>query len=225
MQVVITGIGVVTPLGSDLEAFWSALLRGESGLRPVESFDTSAYNVRLGGEVRDFAFDVADSNLDPSTMGRASQFAVAASRRALVDAGLEPHRLDAPRTGVSMGTTSGEPLEVERMNDELMAGRQASLGPALATRYPCHSIAAAIAADLGVAGPNTMIPTACAAGNYAWEPSPRSVANPSTEIARVWCPAKVPRSWSSSRPSGQGVGALESTPSSRDTACRAMPTT
>jgi len=66
-----------------------------------------------------------------------------------------------------MGTTSGEPREVEAFTDTFLAGDLAAIGPRLATRYPCGSIPASIAADLGFRGPNTMIPTACAAGNYA----------------------------------------------------------
>jgi 3-oxoacyl-[acyl-carrier-protein] synthase II len=167
VRIVITGIGVVTPLGSDLAGFWSALLEGRSGIRPVESFDTSAYRVHLGGEVPDFSPADVESGLDLGTMGRASQFAVAASRRALADAGIAPGELDSLGTGVSMGTTSGEPREVEWMNDRILDGRLDAIGSQLVSRYPCHSIAASVAADLGLEGPNTMIPTACAAGNYA----------------------------------------------------------
>lgn len=167
MRIVLTGIGVITPLGSDLEAFWSALLEGTSGIRPVSSFDTSAYSVHLGGEVEGFSVDDVDSRLDLSKFGRATQFAVVAARQALADAGLDPSQVDPERAGVSMGTTSGEPKEIEWFNDSLLAERLSSVGSQLVSRYPCHSIAAGVASELGFAGPNTMIPTACAAGNYA----------------------------------------------------------
>jgi 3-oxoacyl-[acyl-carrier-protein] synthase II len=100
-------------------------------------------------------------------VGRASQFAIVAATRALKDAGLDPERLDPARAGVSMGTTSGEPREVETYTDTLLKGDLGAIGPQLVTRYPCGSIPASMAAALGFAGPNTMIPTACAAGNYA----------------------------------------------------------
>ena len=66
-----------------------------------------------------------------------------------------------------MGTTSGEPLEVEAFNDRFLLGRTGDVGPEFLTRYPCHTIANEVAAAVGCGGPLAMIPTACAAGNYA----------------------------------------------------------
>lgn len=165
--VVITGLGLVTSLGTELGQFWGAILQARSGIRPVQSFDTSAYDVHVGGEVVDFDASQVESRLDLSELGRATGFAIAAARSAVRDAGFDAAELAGERTGVSMGTTSGEPREVERFNDLLLAGDADTIGAELATRYPCHSIATGIAADLEIEGPNLMIPTACAAGNYA----------------------------------------------------------
>jgi len=168
--IVVTGLGVVSSLGSDVEQLWSSLLEGRSGISEVESFDTSAYRVHRGGEVRDFQPERYLRHLDPGSMGRASQMAVAAALSAVADAGLRsggPHDPDPERVGVVMGTTSGEPREVERFNDLLVAEELDRLGPELATRYPNHVIAGQVAAELDLCGPNAMIPTACAAGNYA----------------------------------------------------------
>jgi 3-oxoacyl-[acyl-carrier-protein] synthase II len=166
-RVVITGIGLVTSIGSDVKTFWDALLAGRSGIKPVQSFDTSAYNVHVGGEVTDFTPEGVATRLDLKQVGRASQFAIVAAQRALADAGIDPDRLDPTRAGVSMGTTSGEPREVETFNDSFVTGDLAAIGSQLAIRYPCGSIPGRMAAELGFAGPNTMIPTACAAGNFA----------------------------------------------------------
>ncbi len=166
-RIVVTGLGLVTSIGSDVETFWSALLAGRSGIRPVGSFDTKDYSVHIGGEVMDFTPEGVKSRLDLSLVGRASQFAIVAATRALADAGIDLERLDPTRAGVSMGTTSGEPREVETFTDSLLTGNLRAIGPELVTRYPCGSIPASMASALGLAGPNTMIPTACAAGNYA----------------------------------------------------------
>jgi len=166
-RVVVTGLGLVTSIGSDVATFWEALLAGRSGIRPVGSFDTKDYSVHIGGEVMDFTPDGVESRIDLTRVGRASQFAIAAATHALKDAGIDPERLDPTRAGVSMGTTSGEPREVETYTDMLLKGDLSAIGPELVTRYPCGSIPASMAAALGFAGPNTMIPTACAAGNYA----------------------------------------------------------
>jgi 3-oxoacyl-[acyl-carrier-protein] synthase II len=163
----VTGIGVVTPVGIGRETFWRALLAGTSGIAPVSSFDTSRFKVHLGAEVRGFDPAPYCQRLAPETIGRASQMAIAAARLALLDAGLDPGTLDSERCGVAMGTTSGEPLEVERFDDALLGGARDAIDGALATRYPCHRIPGQVAAELGFAGVNVMLPNACAAGNYA----------------------------------------------------------
>ena len=166
-HVVVSGIGLVTSIGVGREAVWDSLLAGGSGIGPVESFDTSAYEVHLGGEVRDFHPADHLERLDPASVGRASQMAIAAARRALADAGLESAPEEPRRAGVAMGTTSGEPREVELFDDRYVADELAAVGAEFIERYPCHMIAENIAAELGFAGVNAMIPTACAAGNYA----------------------------------------------------------
>ncbi len=166
-RVVVTGIGAVTPVGSGRETVWERLLAGTCGTGPVESFDTSDYPVHQGGEVRGFRPERHVVALDPSSLGRASQLAIAAAHMALDDAGPEVLAAAAERCGVAMGTTSGEPREIEALDDDLVAERLGSAGPGFIARYPCHVIAANIAAELGFAGVNAMIPTACAAGNYA----------------------------------------------------------
>lgn len=166
-RIVVTGIGCVTSIGVGREAAWRALLEGRRGTSTVSSFDTSRHTVSQGGEIR--GFEAADflRTLDPRRLGRASQLAAAAARLALADAGLASNEIDAERAGVAMGTTSGEPQEVERFDDHRVAETLANADPDFIRRYPCHVIAGNVAAEVGFAGPNAMIPTACAAGNYA----------------------------------------------------------
>jgi 3-oxoacyl-[acyl-carrier-protein] synthase II len=166
-RVVITGIGLLTPIGAGKEVFWNGLISGASGIAPVDTFDTSEFPVNLGAQVR--GFDARDYflRLDPNAVGRASQLAVAAAHLALQDAGMEMDSLDRRRTGVSMGTTSGEPLFVEQYNDQRKTQGLDSICGDVFLRYPCHVIPTHIAIEFGLHGPNIMIPTACAAGNYA----------------------------------------------------------
>jgi 3-oxoacyl-[acyl-carrier-protein] synthase II len=166
-RVVVTGIGVVTSVGIGVDAFWRALLAGTCGIGPVESFDTKRYNVHIGGEVKNFDPRGLIERLRPNGMARASQLAIAAARMALTDAAIDPATLDPSSTGVSMGTTSGEPSMIERFDDQDMAGTRDAIGREFIEQYPCHVIAAHIASEFGFAGPNLVIPTACAAGNYA----------------------------------------------------------
>ena len=170
-RIAVTGLGAVTPLGSGREEVWANLLGGRLGFAPVESFDTKAFSVHLGAEVRGFSPAPYVRRLDPRWLGRASQLAIAAARQALADAGIGElgggNELEPELAGVAMGTTSGEPLEVERFDDRYLAGELDAVGDEFMTLYPCHMIAVHVARELGFAGVNTMIPTACAAGNYA----------------------------------------------------------
>src|SRR4029079_5012870 len=99
-----------------------------------------------------------------------SQLAIAAAWLALEDAGIDPDDatdVDLERAGVAMGTTSGEPREVEALDDLLLAHATDRVGPEFVQLYPCHVLASHIAAEIGFEGPNTVTPPACAAGNYA----------------------------------------------------------
>ena len=166
-RVVVTGIGVVTSVGIGVDAFWRAILAGVCGIGPVESFDSVRYAVHIGGEVKNFDPRGLIERLPPNSMARASQLAIAAARLALRDAAIDPSALDPLTSGVSLGTTSGEPSMIEHFNDREMAGTREAIGPEFIEQYPCHVIAAHVASELGFAGPNVVIPTACSAGNYA----------------------------------------------------------
>jgi 3-oxoacyl-[acyl-carrier-protein] synthase II len=160
-RVVITGLGLVTPIGAGRELFWKNLTAGVNGIGPVESFDTSAFPVHIGAEVKDF---------DPSgheELGRGSQLAVAAARMALDDSGINLDAQDRSRIGVSMGTTSGEPGMIERYNDARKADGLGSIPADILPKYPCNVVPSNIAIEFDLHGPCLMIPTACAAGNYA----------------------------------------------------------
>ena len=166
-RIAVTGLGLVTPIGAGREEVWEGFLAGRSGIAPVESFDTSAFTTHLGAEVRGFQAEPYIRRIDPAALGRASRLAIAAARMALEDAGLESSGVVPERAGVAMGTTSGEPREVERFDDRYLAGELDRVGPEFILLYPCQMIAAHVARELGFSGVNIMIPTACAAGNYA----------------------------------------------------------
>ena len=166
-RVVVTGIGAVTPLGTGREAVWSALLAGRSGVGTVRSFDAGRFKVRTGAEVTDFDPDGYVRELRTVPIGRTSQLAIAAGRLALDDAALDAGGWDPDRVGVALGTTSGEARVVEQYTDALLAGGSDDAAEDLTLFYPGHLLAVHLAAELGAAGPNVVLPAACAAGNYA----------------------------------------------------------
>src|SRR5215471_21232001 len=165
--VVVTGLGMVTSIGTGRESFWSALLAGRCGFGPVKSFDTGRFAVHVGGEITGFAPQNFVLNLNPTAIGRSSQLAIAAARLALNDGSLRLADANCDRFSVCLGTTSGEPHFIERFDDHCVQGSVSKVGQEFLHGYPCHVIANNVAAELGLAGEAIMIPTACAAGNYA----------------------------------------------------------
>jgi 3-oxoacyl-[acyl-carrier-protein] synthase II len=121
----------------------------------------------VGGEIPDFNPRNFVFNLDAAAIGRSSQLAIAAARLALTDGALKPADTNRDRFSVCVGTTSGEPHFIERFNDDYVKGDLAKVGHGFLHGYPCHVIANNVAAELDLSGEAVMIPTACAAGNYA----------------------------------------------------------
>jgi len=167
MRFVITGLGVVSPIGNGKEAFWEALIAGRNGIAEIQSFDTTAYRTHRGGEVR--ALEPAryfQSRRIPS-LARGALFASAATRMAIEDAGFNADRMELAEVGVCCGTTMGESQLLESMNTTLLNERPEELDPELASHYSAESIPANVAREFGFGGPISMVTTACSAGNYA----------------------------------------------------------
>lgn len=168
--VVVTGLGLVTPIGTGKTRFWNALIAGENGIRTITSFDTSEFRTHRGGEVLDFNPSEYCRNIDHQRIGRGSQLAVAAARLAFDDGGIDVAQADPSRIAVIFGTTMGESPIAESI-DSVMA-QQGGLDGALARPYsalsfPQEMISTSVAREFGLRGPVSLMATACAAGNYA----------------------------------------------------------
>ena len=166
-RIVITGMGVISPVGCGKDVFWDAITSGKSGVDEVKGFDTSQFKVHRGCEVRDFKFNDYFPNGTGRDIGKGSEFAVAAAKLAIDDSGLDINAIDVERVGVSIGTTAGEIQILEKIDDSRYKSGDNSVSPDLFLKHPCNCIPSNIAIEFGLKGPNTMIPTACAAGNYA----------------------------------------------------------
>lgn len=166
-RVVITGVGMITPIGSGKDVFWKSLIAGESGVDNVTCIDTSEYKVHKGCEVKNFNYSDYIKNGVLKKIGKGSQFAIAATKLALDDARIDFNKIDLERIGVSMGTTAGEIQILEKVNYIRHKEGEDNVDPDLFLMHPCNNIPANIAIEFSFKGPNTIIPTACAAGNYA----------------------------------------------------------
>ncbi len=164
-RVVITGLGVVSSLGLGWRTFWNALLAGCSGIREIRYIDTTGFPTHYGGEVESFNASDFMSAKAEKRLGRATQFTLAASRMALDDAGV--HQLSDSRIGICLGTTMADIQALEEINSTWTDTREHRVRSSLVAKYPSCTMSAGVAWQLGFTGPNVMIPTACAAGNYA----------------------------------------------------------
>ena len=162
-RVFVTGVGVISPIGSGRARFWKSLCQGQVGTCELRSLDTSRFASHHGGEVLDFEPRKFLKHLAPEDVARTTQFAIAAARMACEDGAYAPG--PSERVGICFGTTMGNQSVVERAND-VWAGGQERL-PFSASSYPPSLIASQIACELGTRGPGLVLPTACAAGNYA----------------------------------------------------------
>jgi 3-oxoacyl-[acyl-carrier-protein] synthase II len=165
-EIVITGVGVTASNAIGREAFRIALQQGLSGIDEIRSFDTSDYSAHRGGEVK--GLEAAEKDLGlPSGLGRTTRLAFVATLEALRDARLDASSLDRSRTGVILGTTSGEVQAIESVDEAWALGRQQELPAHLYTGFASNVISSSISSFLGLEGVTMMIANACASGNFA----------------------------------------------------------
>ncbi|MQY07904.1 beta-ketoacyl-[acyl-carrier-protein] synthase family protein [Actinomadura macrotermitis] len=167
-RVVVTGLGVLSGIGTGAAGFAAALRAGRSAARPLTAFDTTGYAHATGCPVTGFEPDRRLRRVPPGDLGRAAQFAAAAGRMAAADAGLAEADLRAVRCQVSIGTTDGGSHELDGLTAAELAGGPAGLDPAAVRRVPAPGLSAAVARELGLTDVEaTTIGTACSAGNHA----------------------------------------------------------
>jgi 3-oxoacyl-[acyl-carrier-protein] synthase II len=166
-RVAVTGIGVISPVGTGKEKFWASLAGGVSGIGPVTAFDCGALRVKIGGAVKDFD---PRNYLDARQLrnsGRAAQYAYAAAQMALADAGIGPETLAAGPVAVCMGSTMGEIQAVEAMNEVICHSGIAAVTPEAYAQARSDGIITFPVTKLGLSGPRHLFLNACASGNYA----------------------------------------------------------
>lgn len=164
-RVVVTGIGAISPIGTGVDAFWSALTSGQVGIGPIEGFDASNLPVKIAGEVRDFRPDQWLTPKEVKRTDRCVHFAVGAAKLAWSDAG-EP-AVDPARTGVMFSTGIGGLSSLLAQHLVLLEKGPDRVSPFMVPMLMPNASAAHVAMALGFTGPNACITTACAAGSHA----------------------------------------------------------
>src|SRR5256714_608702 len=167
-RVVITGMGVITPIGNDVETFWRNLQNGVSGIDCITSFDTSAYDCRIAGEVRDFEPKNFFNN--PKDVRRADRYthlAMAAAKMAMQDSGVDLEKVNRHRFGAIISSGIGGLKTLEDQHSALL-----NKGPSRVSAFTIPMLISNMASGLismefGLQGPNFCIVTACATSNNA----------------------------------------------------------
>jgi 3-oxoacyl-[acyl-carrier-protein] synthase II len=165
--VAITGIGIVSPLGTTREATWEGLVAGRSGARPITRFDASGYATRFAAEVPDFDPVAVVGRKDARRLDRFAQFAVAAGREAIEHAGLEIGPANAERVGVLVGTGMGGLETIDSGAEVLLRDGPGRLSPFFVPMMLPNMASGTVAIALGARGPNFAPTSACASSAHA----------------------------------------------------------
>jgi 3-oxoacyl-[acyl-carrier-protein] synthase II len=166
-RVVISGLGIISPIGNDLSTFWNNLIAGKSGVGPVTQFDASDYPTRIAAEVKNFdPLDYMDRK-EARRMDRFVQFAVAAARQALEHAGLDMNQVDANRVGVYIGSGIGGLTTWEEQYQVLLNRGPNRVSPFFIPMMISNMAAGQVSILTGAKGPNSTSVSACASGTHS----------------------------------------------------------
>ncbi|MDR0728071.1 MAG: beta-ketoacyl-ACP synthase II [Puniceicoccales bacterium] len=167
-RVVVTGMGLVTPLGDELELFWQRLTAGVSGIGRITRFDTTHCECRVGAEVKDFDPERFMDPKEARRNDRFAQFAVAAAQKALRDASFSPQGTnEAERLGVVIGSGIGGMETIQVQTGRFHQSETRRVSPFMIPSLICNIASGVVAIEVGAKGPNFSVVTACAAGSHS----------------------------------------------------------
>ena len=160
-RVVVTGMGILSPVGNDLDSSWEGIVNGRSGIGPITHFDASAFPTRIAGEVKNFDPSLWIAPKDIKKMDPFVHYGVAASMMAIKDAGLEIADHDAERIGVAIGAGIGGLKGIEETTLKYAEGGARKISPFYVPSTIINMIAGQVSIMTGAKGPNIATVTAC----------------------------------------------------------------
>ena len=166
-RVVVTGLGIVSPLGNDLATSWDGIVNGRSGIGPITHFDPSAFTTRIAGEVRDFDIGKWVSPKDARKMEEFIHYGVAASLMAMEDAGLTVDDSNAERIGALIGSGIGGLLGIEEQTIKFHQGGPRKISPFYVPSTIINMLPGQVSLLTGIKGPNFSAVSACATSNHS----------------------------------------------------------
>ena len=182
-RIVVTGVGLVTPLGTGTEKTWQNLCAGKTGIGPITRFDTSDFAVKIAAEVKDFN---AEDHIEPKLAKHLDlfvQYALAAGAMAVDDAGLHIDETNAVRVGVFTGNGIGGLTTIEKYHEILLERGPRKITPFFIPMVISNLSAGQISILYGAKGPNLSVTTACAAGTHAVGEAFRSISRGDCDVA------------------------------------------
>ena len=163
-RVVVTGMGAITPIGLSVEEFWNGVKEGKTGFAPITKFDASEYKCKIAAEVKGFDGKEYMDAKAAKRMELFSQYAVAATKEALADSGIDMEKEDAYRVGVSVGSGIGSLQAMEREHQRLLEKGPNRVNPLLVPMMICNMAAGNVSIQFGLKGKNINVVTACTTG-------------------------------------------------------------
>ena len=176
-RVVITGMGMLTPLGNDVASTWAGICQGRSGIRPIDRFDASEYPTRIGGAIRDLDIEQYLSAKDVRKMDAFLQYGLVAAQQAIESSGLcDYSELDRTRVGVAIGSGIGGLEFIEKNAIAMDSGGPRKVSPFFVPASVINMVSGNVAIRHGFQGPNIAIATACTTGTHNIGFSARAIA-------------------------------------------------
>ena len=181
-RVVVTGLGVVSPVGNSVKAAWDNVLAGKSGIAPITSFDVADFSVRFGGEIRDFDVSEYIPKKDARRMGAFIHYGIAAASQAIEDSGIQITELNASRAGVAIGSGIGGLHGIENAYHAYLDGGPRKISPFFVPGNIINMIAGNLSIMYGLKGPNIAIVTACTTSTHNIGVAARTIAYGDADI-------------------------------------------
>ncbi|WP_442507503.1 beta-ketoacyl-ACP synthase II [Novipirellula sp. SH528] len=181
-RVVITGLGVVSPLAVDVPQFWQRLTAGESGIHDLTTLDTTRYKVHFGGDIPDFDITGVVDHREAKRLDRFTQFAVHAAEQAIADAAIDFTALDRHMCGVILGSGIGGLGEIEVQIEKMITKGPDRVSPFTVPKMMVNAAGGNISITHGLKGPNFAVATACASATNAMGEAMRSIRLGETDL-------------------------------------------
>lgn len=175
-RVVVTGLGMLSPLGNTVESSWQAALAGKSGISQIEHMDVSAFATRIGGSVRDFEVELYMAAKEARKLDLFIQYGLAACIQSIQDSGLEVTDENRDRIGVVMGSGIGGLTNIEKNCEQLLNSGPRRISPFFVPGSIINMVAGYLSIQYGLQGPNYALTTACTTGTHSIGMAARNIA-------------------------------------------------